>query len=176
MVGGLVHPVQLAGLPPTTAPSSTGPRRAGRDSQVSLRYIAHDEPLARVLHAQLRAFVSDLAGAALQALLRLLQLVPRRGDAGARHQSRAVRAEHQPAPRLARRSRRARPPGRLYLGTPGSAVAVSLGLGDGLVYRGGELTHFREALPEGHTSTSLFLYYVPEGFAGGSVKIGYRGR
>ena len=63
MVGGLVHPVQLAALRRYYRALVAEGHVALGDGQVALRYIAHDEPLARVLHAQLRGFVSDLAGA-----------------------------------------------------------------------------------------------------------------
>jgi hypothetical protein len=36
---------------------------------------------------------------------------------------------------------------------------------DGLLFRGGELPHYRHAL-RGERSTSLFLHYVDESFSG----------
>ena len=47
-----------------------------------------------------------------------------------------------------------------------SEVAVHLAPGDLLAYRGREVTHWRTALPEGHTSRSLFLHYVDPDFDG----------
>jgi len=47
-----------------------------------------------------------------------------------------------------------------------SEVAVHLAPGDLLAYRGREVTHWRPALPEGHTSRSLFLHYVDPDFDG----------
>ena len=44
--------------------------------------------------------------------------------------------------------------------------AVYLTSGDGLIYKGCELIHYRYALPEGHQSTSLFFHYVPKDFEG----------
>lgn len=43
---------------------------------------------------------------------------------------------------------------------------LHLASGDGLIYKGRELVHYRYALPEGHRSTSLFFHYVAEDFAG----------
>lgn len=43
---------------------------------------------------------------------------------------------------------------------------IYLASGDGLIYKGRELIHYRYALPEGHRSTSLFFHYVAEDFAG----------
>ena len=60
-------------------------------------------------------------------------------------------------------------PWPLYLkdaALPGPPFAARLKLGDGLLYRGTELSHWRDALPKGHTSTSLFFHYVPADFKG----------
>lgn len=46
------------------------------------------------------------------------------------------------------------------------AKAIYLASGDGLIYKGRELIHYRHALPEGHKSTSLFFHYVAAGFDG----------
>jgi hypothetical protein len=43
---------------------------------------------------------------------------------------------------------------------------VYLASGDGLVYKGRELIHYRYTLPRGHQSTSLFFHYVPKDFEG----------
>lgn len=43
---------------------------------------------------------------------------------------------------------------------------VYLASGDGLVYKGRELIHYRYPLTAGHQSTSLFFHYVPKNFDG----------
>lgn len=43
---------------------------------------------------------------------------------------------------------------------------IFLASGDGLVYQGRELIHYRYSLPKGHKSTSLFFHYVPKDFVG----------
>lgn len=45
-------------------------------------------------------------------------------------------------------------------------TAVYLASGDGLIYKGRELVHYRYALSDGHRSTSLFFHYVPKDFEG----------
>jgi len=45
-------------------------------------------------------------------------------------------------------------------------VTVYQSLGDGLVYRGPRVPHYRDTLPDGKTSTSIFFHYVPAGFTG----------
>jgi len=39
-------------------------------------------------------------------------------------------------------------------------------IGDGLLYRGQYVPHYRDALPAGHTSTSLLFHYVDYQFDG----------
>jgi hypothetical protein len=47
-----------------------------------------------------------------------------------------------------------------------AGTAIHLANGDGLVYKGRELVHYRYALPAGHRSTSLFFHYVAADFSG----------
>ena len=49
---------------------------------------------------------------------------------------------------------------------PGVTRSADLAIGDALIYRGRELVHYRNRLPEAHQSTSLFLHYVRESFTG----------
>jgi hypothetical protein len=48
----------------------------------------------------------------------------------------------------------------------GGLATIFQALGDALLYRGRERPHFRDPLPDGHTSTSIFFHYVPEDFDG----------
>jgi hypothetical protein len=49
---------------------------------------------------------------------------------------------------------------------PGGIAAADLGLGDAVLYRGRQLVHYRDQLPDGHQSSSLFFHYVGEDFVG----------
>ena len=49
----------------------------------------------------------------------------------------------------------------------GEKTGIHLANGDGLIYRGRELVHYRYALPPGHRSTSLFFHFVRTSFNGG---------
>jgi hypothetical protein len=58
-------------------------------------------------------------------------------------------------------------PWPLYLITQdGLPVTVLLKPGDGVLFNGRKLPHYRGPLEEGRTSSSLFLHYVPEAFTG----------
>lgn len=54
----------------------------------------------------------------------------------------------------------------IRLDTSAGTVTLYQALGDGLLYRGTKLPHYRDVLAEGHTSTSIFFHYVAENFAG----------
>ena len=49
----------------------------------------------------------------------------------------------------------------------GDPIAVRLAPGDGLLFKGRELPHWRERLADGRTSSSLFLHFVHTDFEGG---------
>src|SRR5262249_53384975 len=57
-------------------------------------------------------------------------------------------------------------PWPLYLETPRGVAAVHQALGDGLLYRGRLLPHYRFRLGPRCRSTSLFLHYVDADFRG----------
>jgi hypothetical protein len=57
-------------------------------------------------------------------------------------------------------------PWPIRLDTATGTSTVYQAMGDGLAYRGTKLPHYRCALPEGMTSTSIFFHYVAESFTG----------
>jgi hypothetical protein len=52
------------------------------------------------------------------------------------------------------------------LDTAQGKVEIHQALGDGLFYRGTRVPHYREALGDGFSSTSIFFHYVPADFKG----------
>lgn len=48
----------------------------------------------------------------------------------------------------------------------GTTLEALLGTGDGLIFKGRELPHYRHRLSEGRHSSSVFFHYVPEAFTG----------
>src|SRR5205823_2744050 len=57
-------------------------------------------------------------------------------------------------------------PWPIRLDTPRGTVSIYQALGDGLVYRGTRVPHYRDVLARGRTSTSMFFHYVRETFTG----------
>jgi hypothetical protein len=164
-VPGLIHPFHLAVLRRYYRRQiRKGAVRLG-DDQSSRRYIAHNDPVARFFHFQLAQCVSKLVGkpvkpsyvymAAYQPGARLEKHTDREQCAF----SITLCVDYSPEPALAT-------PWPLYLETPRGTVTVYQALGDGLLYRGCELPHYRRTLAQGHTSTSIFFHYVAEDFSG----------
>jgi hypothetical protein len=54
----------------------------------------------------------------------------------------------------------------IHLDTQHGPVSIYQALGDGLVYRGTRVPHYRDPLSQGRTSTSIFFHYVRQGFTG----------
>jgi hypothetical protein len=164
-VPGLIHPFHLGALRRYCRRQiRRGTFRLG-DDQSSRRYIAHNDPVARFFHLQLAPFVSKLVGKSVKpSYVYLAAYQP-----GARLEKHTDReqctfsvtlcVDYSPEPALATLW-------PLYLDTPRGSVSVYQALGDGLLYRGCELPHYRRTLAQGHTSTSIFFHYVAEDFAG----------
>jgi hypothetical protein len=57
-------------------------------------------------------------------------------------------------------------PWPVYLSVGGETVSVELQIGDGLVYSGVEIEHWRDALPAGQRAIVGFFFFVPPDFKG----------
>jgi hypothetical protein len=164
-LSGLIHPFHVAALRRYYRHQiRTGAIHLG-DRQSERRYIAHNEPVARFFHHQLASTLSQLAGMALKpSYVYLASYLS--GAELKKHTDRkqcdfsiTLSVDFSPEPELAS-------PWPIRLQTSSGMVTVYQALGDGLAYRGTRLPHFRAALPEGQTSTSIFFHYVSENFEG----------
>jgi len=168
VVQQLIAPRMLAGLRKYYRDLIAEGHVAFGDPQVRRRFRAHNEPMARLIHQALAPLVTELAGEPMQpsyvylGSYRAPSVLKPHVDRPQCALSISLAVDYTPEP--------AGPsPWPLYLkdaALPGPPFAARLKLGDGLFYRGTELTHWREALPKGHTSTSLFFHYVPADFKG----------
>jgi len=164
-VGRLIHPFHIAALRRYYRHQlRTGKLRLG-DDQCSLRSISYNDPVARFFHQQLTKAITAFAGEPLKAsYVYLASYQP--GAILNQHTDRAqcdfsitLCLDYSPEPRHAT-------PWPLQLHKKSSTVKVFQAIGDALLYRGCQLPHSREALPPGHTSTSIFFHYVREDFTG----------
>jgi len=164
-IGGLIHPFHIAALRRYYRHQlRTGKLHFG-DDQSPLRYIAYNDPVARFFHRQLTPAFSALAGKPLKAsYVYLASYQP--GAVLEKHTDRAqcdysitLCLDYSPEPRNAT-------PWPLQLHKKSGTVKVFQTIGDALLYRGCQLPHSRDPLPDGHSSTSIFFHYVHEDFTG----------
>lgn len=164
-LGDLIHPFHVAALRRYYRYLiRTGAIPLG-DGQSPRRYVAHNEPVARFFHQDIAATLSAVAGEALKpSYVYLASYLS--GAALKKHTDReqcefsvTLCLDFSPEPVL-------ETPWPIRLDTPTSTVTVYQALGDGLVYRGTRLPHYRDVLGEGQTSTSIFFHYVAADFSG----------
>jgi hypothetical protein len=164
-IGGLIHPFHIAAMRRYYRHQLRIGRLSLGDDQSSLRYIAHNDPVARFFHRQLTPAFSALAGNALKASYVYLAsyqpgaILEKHTDRAQCDYSITLCLDYSPEPRNAT-------PWPLQLHKKSGTVKVFQAIGDALLYRGCQLPHSRAPLPDGHTSTSIFFHYVREDFAG----------
>jgi hypothetical protein len=137
------------------------------DAEWPDRYFATKEPLAHFFHQQLTAVVSRVAGEPVKpsfcvfASYRPGAELPPHRDREQCEYSLSILIDHSPEPTDVS-------PWPLYLQPPDASAAtpVAGGLGDGVLYYGREVTHFRERLIDADFCSFWFFFYVPEGFTG----------
>ncbi len=135
------------------------------DEQSSRRYAAYNEPVAGFFHHQLASTVAAVVGEAVKPSYVYLAsylsgaALPKHTDRPQCEFSVTLCLDFSPEPILAT-------PWPIRLDTPEGSVAVYQALGDGLIYRGTAVPHYRDPLPPGYTSTSIFFHYVPADFSG----------
>jgi hypothetical protein len=164
-VGRLIHPFHIAALRRYYRHQLRNGRLHLGDHQSPRRYVAHNEPVARFFHHQLTSAVAAIAGEPVKpSYVYLASYQP--GAILKKHTDReqcefsvTLCLDYSPEPHCAT-------PWPLHLHKDSGTVTVFQAIGDALLYRGGQLPHSREALPQGHTSTSVFFHYVREGFVG----------
>jgi hypothetical protein len=164
-LGDLIHPFHIAAL-----------RRYYRylirsglvklgDGQSPRRYAAYNEPVARFFHHDIAATLSTVAGEPLKpsyvymaSYLSGAQL-KKHTDREQCEFSVTLCVDFSPEPAL-------ETPWPIRLDTSTDKVTVYQALGDGLAYRGTRVPHYRDALADGQTSTSIFFHYVAADFSG----------
>lgn len=135
------------------------------DDKVARRFVAHNEPVAGFVHRQLLPAVGELVRARIKRSYCSVEayqsgsVLQRHTDPEQCQYSMTLCVDASPEPTE-------QCPWPINLDTGVGTVRIWQYLGEGLVYRGGRLPHHRDRLPDGHTSTSLLLHYVDQGFRG----------
>jgi hypothetical protein len=164
-IGTLIHPYYLAALRRYYRYLVRNGKLQLGDEHNPRRYVAHNESVARFFHFQLTAVISSIVGERVKpSYAYVASYLP--GEELKRHTDRpqcefsiSLCLDFSPEP-----VRETSWP--LCLDTKKGKLAVYQALGDALLYRGRELPHYREPLPSGNTSISIFFHYVTEGFSG----------
>jgi len=164
-LGNLIHPFNLAALRRYYRHAIRRGSIPLGDQQSSRRYVEHNESVARFFHHQIANAVGDIAGEAIKPSY--VYMASYLAGAELKKHTDRVQCEFSvtlcldfsPEPELAT-------PWPIRLDTGEGTVTVDQALGDGLVYRGTRVPHYRNVLGEGQTSTSIFFHYVEEGFGG----------
>jgi len=161
----VIHPFNLAALRRYYRNAiRSGAIQLG-DEQSSRRYVAHNEPIAKFFHRQIANVVSAIVGEPVKPSYVYLASylegaeLKKHTDREQCEFSVTLCLDFSPEPELATSW-------PICLDTPAGTVKVYQALGDGLVYRGTKIPHYRSTLAVGHTSTSIFFHYVPADFAG----------
>jgi hypothetical protein len=164
-VGRLIHPFHIAALRRYYRQQIRTGRLSLGDGQSPLRYKSYNDSVARFFHQQLTAAMTAFAGEPLKASYVYLAsyqpgaILEKHTDREQCDFSVTLCLDYAPEPSSAT-------PWPLQLHKQSGTVKVFQAIGDALLYRGCQLPHSREALPEGHTSTSIFFHYVRQGFMG----------
>jgi hypothetical protein len=164
-LGRLIHPFNLAALRRYYRHAiRRGTIQLG-DPQSSRRFVAHNEAVARFFHHQIANAVGAIVGEPIKpsyvyfgSYLSGAEL-RKHTDRQQCEFSVTLCLDFSPEPELATSW-------PIRLDTSQGTVKVYQALGDGLVYRGTKVPHYRHVLGEGYTSTSIFFHYVPEDFSG----------
>jgi hypothetical protein len=131
------------------------------------RYWRHNEPIARLFLTSLTSVVARIVGLAVKPAYAYFASY-RDGAVLNIHRDRiqcqysiSFLLEYQPVPDGVS-------PWPLWMTREPTAEGVALyqRVGDGIVYKGCELYHYRSELPDGHASTHIFFHYVPSDFTG----------
>jgi hypothetical protein len=136
------------------------------DAEWPDRYFATKEPLAYFFHQQLTGAISRIAGEPVKpsfcvfASYRPGAELPPHTDREQCEYSLSILIDQAPEPS-------ATSSWPLYLQPPGAAATpMAAALGDGVLYHGREVTHFRERLATADFCSFWFFFYVPEAFEG----------
>jgi hypothetical protein len=171
IVRGLVHPLHVAAMRRHYRALLASGRLPTGDSQVKDRQRLHSEPVGMFFHVQMVDLVGRIVGEAVKPAYVFFASYPP-GSTLPRHVDRiecefsiSFLVDYIPEPDG--------PCGwPLFLAHPDipeGVAAADLRIGDAVFYRGRELAHYRDRLPERHRSSSLFFHYLRSDYPGNTV-------
>jgi len=139
------------------------------DGQVDRRMAIHNETVTASIHHRLTKLVSLITGEVLQASYAYLGCYLG-GAVLERHVDRAqCQYNLSIVFDMSDEEGNAVEPWPIYLQVRNKPVAVNLEVGSGLLYRGTDIEHWREKLPEGHRAIVCFYHFVSPSFDGALI-------
>lgn len=135
------------------------------DGQVERRSVWPNEPVVSYLHHQLVPLLDRITPEPVKASYAYLAAY-HEGAVLERHIDRSQCAWNLSVPLDATPETDETNAWPIYLEVDGKPHEVKLGLGDGLLYRGTDLYHWRNALPPGNANTICFFHFVDRSFSG----------
>ncbi|AKV03793.1 hypothetical protein AKJ09_10456 [Labilithrix luteola] len=165
VIRDLLNPIQLQLMRRYYRAASLAGAFMLDDGQVAKRSWCHNEDVARFVHSQLVDLLNRIVPQPIKASYCYLGLYEP-GAVLARHTDRAQCVWNLSVPFDADPETDADTAWPIYLEVRGEARPVRLGIGDGVLYRGTDLPHWRDAQPDGHRTTVCFFHFVDETFEG----------
>jgi hypothetical protein len=138
-------------------------KEPSRGSQSINRYIWHNEGIARFVHHQITKLVNQVVPEPVKPSYTYLStyksgaILPRHTDREQCAWNLSLLIDTNPEMELS-------DSWPIYLEVEKEVKAVQLEMGDGVLYRGTEIPHWRDALADGHTVTLIFCHFVPVDF------------
>jgi hypothetical protein len=138
-------------------------KEPARGSQSINRYIWHNESVARFVHYQITELVNQVVPEPIKPSYTYLStyksgaILPRHTDREQCVWNLSLLIDTNPEMGFS-------DSWPICLEIEKEVKAVRLEMGDGVLYRGTEIPHWRDALPEGHTVTLVFCHFVPIDF------------
>jgi hypothetical protein len=135
------------------------------DGQVSGRYFTHTDPVAAFFHRQLTGMIADVAGLPIRPSYSYVSIyqggadLPPHTDRDQCEYTLSLCFDATPEPSV-------QVPWPLCIKTFDGPLSVLQHLGDGFLFRGRQLTHWRDALPANHTVSTILFHYVDRSFPG----------
>lgn len=133
------------------------------DAQVRLRHSIYNEGMARFLHHQLNYLVNQVTPEAVIPSYCYLSIY-QPGAVLRRHRDRRQCAWNMSLVLDMEPEQAQAQAWPIYLELPEGIREVRLEMGDAVLYRGHEIEHWRDALPENQRLTACFFHFVDENF------------
>src|SRR5205085_713941 len=135
------------------------------EADVEKRHVRHNEAVGVFLHHELVGLINRIVPKPVKASYSFLSIY-KPGAVLERHVDRAqcewnlsVVLDCQPDPKLAA-------DWPIYLKTKRGVQAARLNVGDGVLYRGSKVPHWRDRQSNGRFTTVCFFHFVGQGFKG----------